>query len=205
MGVRVSFYIGSKDGALTHFLESPLQDFRAWHLEQLREWPEDVDARLTPIIDDVLDRRAAALCPQSGSHAWLIDRVVDCFYGEFCDHVQSHLLKGADDACLYVRGYANLDAVGSVIGPDLLRTWQYLLNGRALGREATHYPYDSADGVYRLGFWTRSEAAQLHSRFKDRGPLSALVPTDNVGAMESARRAVATAFQAGTGLIISVG
>ena len=114
-------------------------------------------------------------------------------------------MQEADSAMINVRGFANPEAAEQCVGEDLLPIWEYILNGRAVGRPAALFPYESADGVYRLGFWTQAEVIQLHRRFSARGTLAALVPSESLGAMESARRAVASAYQSGTGLIISVG
>jgi hypothetical protein len=204
VGIRVQFWQGSPDGACGHFLSSPLGEFRAWYARQLEEWPGECEPRLLPIIDDIIARGVAALHAESPEIAWLIDRVMDEFYGSYYNSARPELLVEADPSCLYERHYSEVRGeIDRRPGTGAVRLWDYLLSGRAIGRPQETFPYRSEDDVYRLGYWTHEEVAAL------REPLSRWRATvrrfeTRYPAADMAARAIDAVILEGLGLITTV-
>ncbi|MBZ9712018.1 hypothetical protein [Deinococcus multiflagellatus] len=50
----MGFSFAAPDGVLSHFLASPLRDFRAWYDEIQHEYGDEVDPARVALLDEVL-------------------------------------------------------------------------------------------------------------------------------------------------------
>lgn len=158
MNAHVAFFLGAPDGIPGHFLRAPLGEFSEWFEETLAAEELDADPGIATLIERARTSGARALRVASTEEAERVDRMLDEFYGSFCDHVRPDLLHPATPSALYLARYEKL---GQSLSGEARVLWGFLENGRGVGREAEIYPYSSDDGVFRLGYWTGPEVATV--------------------------------------------
>lgn len=203
MGIYAEFYRGSSDGALSHFLSSPLSKFRDWFHHNMLEFPDDFDSAELMRIDEIIAFGAQALCPKTSEEAVLIDRVTDRFYGDFCG-VNRTFLTAAVATGLYSRHYENRLAIKQSFGDESLRLWEYLINGRPIGRAENSYKYSSCDGIFHVGFWTYEEVYVLRTAMKVGADDFSLFEGLQVNAMRTAFHALENVYADRLGMIIII-
>jgi hypothetical protein len=108
-----------------------------------------------------------------------VDRTLDLVYGEFCDRSEPHLLVWADASMHPERYYREAEAwlAHSGASEATKELWEWLLAGRPVLRDVRAFPYQSADGVFRLGYWSSAECDALA---RELLPLAALAPRDEI-------------------------
>jgi hypothetical protein len=171
------------------------------------EFPGDLPPGTLDLLRDVRARGAAALRATNAVHAAHVDRLLDLYYGHFCDSGPGRdLLVSADDAMLPERYYAAalLLLKRSSVHRDLAELWRLLLTGRPVLRDARELPYESEDGVFRLSYWTLGECRHLHRERKALVTWAGAPRSEGEHALEAMLRAVSTAIEAGVGLIVTV-
>src|SRR4051794_21501704 len=157
MSIRVMSYLGAEDGIASHFLAGPLDRFAAWAEATEAEFPGDLPPGTLDLLRDVRVRGAAALRATDAVQAARVDRLLDLYYGHFCDSGPGRdLLVSADDAMLPERYYTVALPLleRSSAHRHLADLWRLLLTGRPVLRDARELPYESGDGVFRLSYWT---------------------------------------------------
>lgn len=206
MGIRLMSCLGAEDGIASHFLSGPLDRFAAWAEEMEAEYPGDLPPGTLDLLRGVQARGAAALQATDAVHAVRVDRLLDLYYGHFCDSGPGRdLLVSADDAMLPERYYtAALPLLerSSAYG-EIAELWR-LLTGRPVLRDARELPYESADGVFRLSYWTLGECRHLHRERKALVTWAGTPRSEGEHAIDAMLRAASTAIEAGVGLILSV-
>jgi hypothetical protein len=112
----------------------------------------------------------------------------------------------ADDAMLPERYYtAALPLLElSPSHRQIAELWRLLLTGRPVLRDAGEFPYQSADGVFRLSYWTHSECTHLHREREALVTWAGTPRSEGEHALEAMLCAVSTAIGAGVGLILTV-
>lgn len=158
MRAHVAFYLGAPDGLLGHFLSGPLDDFAEWFRAGLSSEDIDADPAIPELIDAARVRGSESLLARDNLHADRVDRMLDEYYGSFCDHVRPDLVNPATASALYLLRYEKL---GQALSPDARVIWDYMMSGRGAGRPDGEFPYSSDDGVFRLGYWTSEETGLL--------------------------------------------
>ncbi len=204
MGTYVQFWRGTEDGLLGHFLGGPLDAFRKWCIEAIADYPGDLEPAIVPLLEAVLAVGASALQAETAAQAALVDRLLDTYYGHFCDGKCPELLESADGSLLYVRRYDSiLEALARL--PDKnaeLLLWSYLIGGRAVQRDQAVLPYQSEDGIFRLSYWSAEETALMGRLLI--GPVAGWLRDVDAGALECTAAAIESAMAQRTGLIITV-
>ncbi len=145
-----------------------------------------------------------ALRAANALRAEQVDRTLDLFYGEFCDRSEPHLLVWADASMHPERYYREAEAwlAHSGASEATKELWEWLLAGRPVLRDVRAFPYQSADGVFRLGYWSSAECDALA---RELLPLAALAPRDEIRrALASSLVAISQAQTWRVGLITSV-
>src|SRR5262249_35284720 len=120
------------------------------------------------------------------------------------------------DSTAYVRCYEEARArIESLCSRQTLLCWDHLLNGRAVGRPLSPYPYTPSDVVFRLGYWTDEEARIVHDDLRATFPAAmrreelrsrgqALHTPEDEVAIEIALEATARARDQRAGVITTV-
>ncbi len=158
MRAHVAFYLGAPDGLLGHFLAGPLHEFSAWFRQGLKADEIDAHPETPFLIEEAAAKGAVALEARDADHAERVDRMLDEYYGSFCDHVQPELITPATASALYLLRYEKL---GRALSPDAQNVWDHMISGRGAGRPDDAFPYSSDDGVFRLGYWNLDEVGLL--------------------------------------------
>jgi hypothetical protein len=164
MGTCVEFWLGSKDGIQSHFLNSPLKEYRLWLEIYGDEMDIDIDEieNISMLLGNVIEYGEKCLEANSEKEAEIIDRMLDCFYGGFCDLERKNLLVKAEESILRVSRYKeSYEYIKKQYVGEETKYLDYILFGRAVGRLTTLYPYKSKDGVYRLSYLTGFECEKL--------------------------------------------
>ena len=199
MGVRVEFWQGAPDGALGHILSSPLPQFLNWYEEILPEEPDEDGAVYLPLIARIVEQGKAAFQVQSREEAQHIDHVVDIFYGWFCDETGFPLLIDVGASALYVSKFEDRSSIRNRLGKEAGRLWDFLLDGRSVGRPDGLYPYRSSANFCCVSFWTYEEVVYLRQCLEklDLDP-------HRDSALSETFRAINNVEASGRGLIIKV-
>jgi hypothetical protein len=207
MGRRVEFCFGAQDGITGHFLASPLHEFLQWFYSLT---PEDypgqrVDPLVRDLIRQVIEKGGEALVVEDANQADVVDCMIDWFYSDFCDYVRTDLMQQADDSALYVSDFEEARSlIGGCWGKTYLRYWDYLLNGRPVGRSSDLFPYHPRNPVVRHGFWTYEDVVALLPRMEEEQGHSHPTNERARDALQAAWRALSNAQSRQTGLIITV-
>ncbi len=204
MGTYVQFWHGAEDGLLGHFLSGPLGDFRAWCINTIEEFPGEIDPSILPLLEKIQSNGWNALAVKSPEDASIVDRLLDTYYGSFCDLERKELFEMTGDAVLYVRRY---DSIGEALAASSdkrveSQLWSYVRSGRAAGRDQTIFPYLPGGDVFRLSFWSAAEVALL-GRVLTSTPAEWLRDADP-DALECTLMAIESALARHEGLIITV-
>jgi hypothetical protein len=216
MGVRATFYLGTPDGLEGLFWGAGAQSYLDWarHVEQ--DYQGTFSPELLLRLNRTVAEGPASLDPADRRDAEIIDSIFDSFIGEYCDTSARSLLRFASDSTVYVRWYGEVRArIESRCSRQTSLCWDYLLDGRAVGRPPSRYPYTPSDVVYRLGYWTAEEVRIVHDDLRAAFPAvtwrkeqrsrgqSLPTPEDEV-AIEIVVEATANALGERTGLITTV-
>jgi hypothetical protein len=197
MSIRVSFWLGAEDGICSHFLSAPLDQFEEWASDTEAEFPKEVGTEVLDLIRDVRCRGAAALQTTDSVRAAELDRMLDMFYGFFCDFGPGQeLLDYASPSIVSVRRYrAATDLLRRAeLSSETLKLWEFLIGGRPVLRNAEALPYTSEDGVFHLSYWTFAECSHLLPEMakaakwdgaKDGKPYSSARPFSERGMLHS--------------------
>ena len=185
MSKRVTFWLGARDGIVSHFLSGPLERFATW----LEGWDTPDSVRLVGLASDARMRGAEALRANDSTQALIVDRMLDVYYGSFCDLVEPATLVAAapsdcSERCYWTAAEGFARHPGGSAGEAL---WRCLLEGRPVLRDARRLPYVSSDGVFRLGYWSADECDVLADELQTVGATATEA---------EARRAVAAALEA---------
>jgi hypothetical protein len=168
MGTRVDFYLGAEDGLQGHFLAAPLHEYLTWYCSLIENYPEETKPGVQELLTNVITDGKSALIAENSLQAQTIDWMLDIFYSDFCDVKRPDLLVDAGISWLKIDGYqSHCEFVKNRCGGVALRYWNYLLNGRGIGRPDGIYPYQSEDGVFRIGFWTKEECEDFLQRIEN--------------------------------------
>ena len=206
MGMRVNFSYGAKNGALDHFLSTPLETFRSF-LKVESENDQVIlsgEPLLIPLMDDIIKRGAAAFVPDTAEQARMLDILVDDFYF-WCDLYHQALLVDVDVGTLKVYRYEAVEPeIHKCFGEETGRFWHFILNGRPIGRSEKLFPYTSAEKGYPNSFWTYDEVGFLYCRMLPyQEDFNTLFGTEG-SIVATAFEAVKNAFNKEVGLIIEV-
>jgi hypothetical protein len=216
MGVRVTFYLGAPGGLEGLFWGATPQSFLDWSQDMEREFPGTFSPEMLHRIGRMVAEGPTCLNPADRRDAELIDSIFDSFVGEYCDTSARSLLRCASDSTVYVRWYEEARTrIESRCSRQTLLCWDHLLDGRAVGRPTSPYPYTPSDVVFRLGYWTAEEVRIVHDDLRTAFPaaarrreqrsrgLSLPTPEDEV-AVEIALEATAMALGERTNVITTV-
>jgi len=166
-----------------------------------------IPRELESILAIVRDARQQGVSALRAANAWRaeqVDRALDLFYGEFCDRSEPDLLIRADASMLPERYYCEAQVWFAHLGASeaTKELWEWLLAGRPVLRDVRAFPYQSADGVFRLGYWSSAECDALALELL---PLAARAPRDEIPqALASTLIAISQAQTWRVGLITSV-
>ena len=165
----VSFWLGAENGMLSHFL-SALNQFENWASEIEAEDPDEIRDGVLGLIRDVQSQGAPALHATDRIRASKIDRMIDDFYGSFCEYGpgQELLVEAVSSGVLRVQWYGGATDLLRCVGADseALRLWKFLIEGGPVLRDPTTLPYTSEDNFFALGYWTFAECSRLLPQLK---------------------------------------
>ena len=85
MGTRVEFMLGAKDG-LESIITNAIPEFRDWFIKLYEEYPSDYDVEVINLADRILSEGDSVFDVESVECATEIDKLVDAFVGDYCDH-----------------------------------------------------------------------------------------------------------------------
>lgn len=200
MGIHISFWHGSHDGLLGHFLSLPHAEIEAWLLQCMEQFPEEFDPAILALLQNFRRHGVEALKVDSAADAKLVDELLKVCYGQYCDqHIDRSMLQDASSSTLHLRRYDTItDALRRANAPpDILKLWHYLFTGRPLLRDPSLLPFNFNDDIYRIGYWTADEVLAL------QGWLQATIGADE-HAKDAALVAMATAAERKQGLIMTM-
>lgn len=216
MGVHVTFYLGTPDSLEGLFWGAGPQSFLNWARGVEQEYRGTFSTEMLHRIGRTVAEGPASLDPTDRRDAEIIDSIFDSFIGEYCDTSAGSLLRCASDSTVYVRRYEEVRArIESRCSRQTLLCWDHLLDGRAVGRPLSPYPYTPSDVVFRLGYWTAEEVRIVHDDLRATFPAvtrrrelrsrgqSLHTPEDEVP-IEIAFEATARALGERTGVITTV-
>lgn len=207
MGVRVEFWLGAADGIKGHFLSSPLEEFFLWSRSLQEEDPEALRPGVLELIQRVIREGESALNARSSHEAETIDRMIDLFHGYFCDCIRPDLIHEADDSALFVSRYEkHRSLIARRCSEFALSCWDYLLNGRGIGRQDGVHPYTSKDDIFRVGYWRYEECEKLLKKLESEfnSGLTPFLFSRDFSGIQVAIRALKNAVSHKTGLILTV-
>ncbi len=164
------------------------------------EFPGDLDPSLPGALARLREGGPAVLEVSTGRDAWEIDRLLDGFYGLYCDFERPDFLRSFDDL---VRLH-EYERAGRYLPEPFRELWAYLQTGRAVGRDSRRFPYESEDGEYRLGYWTASECVELLGAI-DPPRMGFWTDPSSEESVVAARVALRSAIDEGLGLIFAAG
>ena len=202
MGIYAQFWHCHPAGLAEEFLSGPLEEFDSWLLETVAEFPDDIDASVYPLLQAVRTNGRVVLCASTASEAASVDRLMDAYFGMFCDMRRRDLKRAADQSLLRAAHYRGMVGTSENTARSVAsELWNLMFTGRAVGRDTNAFPYASEDGVYHLAYWSWDEVNLLNEAFTV-GPL----PTEvDSRALAAAKNALAAAHAQRSGLIIEVG
>lgn len=202
MGIYAQFWHCHPAGLAEEFLAGPLDEFDAWCVETVTESPGDIDTSVYLLLQLVQAHGRTVLSATSETEANAVDRLLDAYFGRFCDLRRQDLKKRADGSLLRARSYRNLFGLSreSSACSAAFDLWNYLFTGRAVGRDAKVLPYKSEDGVYHLSFWSPDEVILLDRALATSIALS----EDEFAARAAATNALANARKNGAGLFMEI-
>jgi hypothetical protein len=201
MGTSVEFLLGSSDGITGHFLSGPLVEFHDWYSNHFEEYlGMENDSGVTQLIDDVLLNGQSALAVMSVEQAIVVDKMMSCYYGHFCDYIRPDQTVHAFVSFVKVAQYEPLrDFFKLHCHPNAVKYMTYLLDGRGVGRRNDFIPYQPEDDVFRLGYWTITEVKDfLQCLSQD------LVPQSSTGVEYNIKIALQNALANNMGIITLV-
>ena len=202
MGIYLTFWHCHPAGLAEEFVSGPLEEFGAWCEEITAEFPDDIAPAVHPLLMTVQARGVDGLRATTRAEATAVDRLMDTYFGMFCDMSRPGLKRAADPSLLPVRHFRGMfgDSQRICGGGSAFELWNFIFTGRAVGRDSSLLPYVSDDGVYRLAYWSSKEVIRLGEAFADKP-----APNDiDVRAVEAAQSAVTRACEQGTGVILQV-
>ncbi|WP_027482156.1 hypothetical protein [Deinococcus pimensis] len=206
MGIRVTFYLGSPDGLLTHFLSAPLGAYLAWLQPIVEEEPHCFLPGVVDVLSDLVRRGRPALEEADARHPAVLDELLNGYYPDFQFHEPSAKLEDASPTSLSYRYYEafedTLRARGLTDAADLLA---YLPTGRGILTGAPRRPPLTWEDPTRLSFWTLDEARRLRALLDGVSEAEQLALDPDRGALPAVHEAVTLADERGTGLILPVG
>jgi len=197
------FWHGSPDGLGEKLLSGPLQDFERWCEDVLSEFPEDIDPDILPLLRAVQTNGRPALQAANCVEAALVDRLIETYFGMYCDGKQPEILISAERSMLSVWRYKNIFDKARVT-PEFAQAvmlWDYIFIGRPIGRDPQIFPYQSADGFFHVSYWTFDEVVFLRNAI-----VTIALPNDvDASALQCSMQALDAAIAQRSGLIITIG
>lgn len=129
-----------------------------------------------------------------------IDKLVDAFVGAYCDHGDGKkLLKNTCHPVMKLHHYHKMFECFER-DSTALSFWNFILKGRPICRNADIYPYSADDSGFRVSFASFNEVRELNREFENRN----FFGDRNSIAFVSAKGAINEAYEANTGLVITV-
>uniref|UniRef100_UPI00105099C6 hypothetical protein n=1 Tax=Variovorax sp. GV025 TaxID=3450240 RepID=UPI00105099C6 len=202
MGIYAQFWHCHPAGLVDEFLSGPLDEFDAWLLETNAEFPGDIDASVQPLLRVVRSNGRAALNALNAAEATAVDRLMDTYFGMFCDMKRRDIKQAADQSLLRASHYAKmLDSSNGVAAHSAaLELWSFMFSGRAVARDSNVFPYASEDGVYHLSYWCCDEVSLLDEAFAAKSFATEVDPR----ALAAVKNALASALARRSGLITEI-
>ncbi len=208
MGIRVQFWLGASDGIKSHFLNSPINDFKLWFENNQYNLNIKHQREVYYLINYIDEFGEKYLVASTVYEAEIIDSMIDCFYRQYCDYGNPEFLKEADDSSLYYsRYYEHRHIIEDKCGLLGKKYWDYLLHGRGIGRDNDLLPYKSQDEVSNTSFLTIEEVLSFHSLLIKAFDFSSheIINTNKYSDIISFYWALFNAMYYNVGLIITVG
>lgn len=202
MGIYATFWHCHPDGLAQELLSGPLEEFSAWCQQTAADFPDDIEPSSLSLLNAIRAQGTAALKATTSDEAAAIDRLVDVYFGLFCDSGRPDLKRAAHPSLLRARHFQKMFGSSRETSkyPAAFDLWRFTLTGRGVGRDSNAFPYRSCDGVYRLAYWTLGEVAVLDDAFS----ADAVAGDVDREAVAVARAAVSAARTQQTGLIVEI-
>ncbi len=164
MGRYVEFWEGFSDGVSGHFF-SLIKPFKEWYEDFLTgEYSEEASHNVYDLINLVYEN-PSKITVHEINQAIIVDQMISEFYSDFLGSTpyNSELIS-ISDTMLRVQRYQKwLPWINSNVGKNTGHYWDYILNGRGVGRKADEIPFNSIDGSYLVGFWTIEECIESYA------------------------------------------
>ncbi|WP_198087167.1 hypothetical protein [Variovorax sp. E3] len=203
MGIYAQFWHCHPAGLADEFLSGPLEEFDSWLLEIMAAFPDDVDPAVYPLLQTVQANGRTALHALTAPEAAAVDRLMDAYFGMFCDMKRGDVKRSAEQSLLRApcsRGMLGSGNHAAALGVAF-ELWNFVFSGRAVARDSSLLPYVSGDGVYHLSYWSLDEVRLLDEAFAV-GPIPEEV---DLKALAVVKNALASALTQRSGLIIEIG
>jgi len=191
--------LGAKDG-LESIIIKAMPEFRDWYIKFYEEYPSHYDVEVINLADRIVSEGSSVFNVDSVECATKIDKLIDAFVGAYCDHGDGRkLLRNTHQPVMKVSHYH--DVFDCFQGKSTARSfWNFILKGRPLRRNAEAYPYLPADGVFRVSFASFDEVREIKREFEN---MNFFGDRDSI-AFLSAKGAINEAYEADTGLVVTV-
>lgn len=202
MGIYATFWHCHPEGLAREFMSGPLEEFSAWCETTSADFPDDIEPSSLSLLPMIRARGIDALTVTTMAEATAVDRLLDTYFGLFCDTSRPSLKRAADPSLLRARRFQGMfgssrDTSRCAAAFDL---WRFVITGRGVGRDSNVLPYRSGDFDYRLAYWTSGEVLVLHDAF-----CADAVPAEvDRSAFTAAKNAVTAAREQRTGLIVEI-
>ncbi len=202
MGIYVTFWHCHPAGLADEFLGGPLDEFDSWIVATTAEFSEDIEESVYPLLKAVRANGRVALEATTSAGAMAVDRLMDTYFGMFCDMERQDLKRHADRSLLYARHFEGMfDSVDETAASSAAFVlWDFMFTGRPDCRDPKLLPYKSKDDVYRLSYLTLDEVKLL----REAVIAGAQAPGVEARARTATKNALGCAFEQGSGLMIEV-
>jgi len=199
MGTTVNFMLGAKDGLESIIIKS-MPQFKDWYKRCYEEYPSDFDPGILELSDQILSAGRNVFDVNEPKSAKQVDKLVDLFVGDFCDYGGGRkLLNYVHTNVMKVHHYyKDLEHFDKTSTAFLF--WNFILEGRPLSRNEEIYPYKPSGVVLRVSYVTLDEVQKLKHEFENMN----FFGDRNSIAFVSANEAINNAYEANTGLVMTV-
>jgi len=191
--------LGAKDGLESIILKS-MPQFKDWYKRCYEEYPSDFDREIIDLTDQIISAGRSVLDVNNSKSAKQVDKLVDSFVGDYCDYGGGRkLLKSVNTNVMKVHHYCeqleNFDKTSTAF-----LFWNFILEGRPLSRNLETYPYNPSDVILRVSYVTLDEIQKLKHEFEKMN----FYGDRNSIAFVTAKEAITNAYEASTGLVMTV-
>ena len=140
-------------------------DFRNWFLQEHSDSMEEFNEELGSESLNTFLEFNKNLPDVSDIEQNTVDEIAGEFIGTYCDYGNGTELINFLDPCLSKWRYMDsTDLVNDTMKPEIIKLWNYLVEGRSLKSDRSVYLWTD---TYRIGFWSYGERKLLKKSLEE--------------------------------------